>query len=96
MGNPRSSAGAAPSGGRLFSFQTSKMNAIVADALHKRVAEELWQPDPVSRDRALLGYTKKVLDHLVMLEEEVQDLHHRNAQLSRRLRGLQNRVRKSG
>lgn len=96
MGKARSSEGAAPSGGRLFSFQTSKMNAVVADALHKRVVEEMWQPDPLARDRSLLSYIGKVQKHLVLLEEEVQDLHHRNAQLSRRLRGLQNRVRTSG
>lgn len=70
------------------------MNASVASHLHDRVVERLSQyhDSPLSRDQVLADYVKKVLDHLVLLEEEVQDLHHRNAQLSRRLRGLQNRV----
>lgn len=96
MGSPRKSDGAAPSGGRLFLSARTSVNERVAEALHRRVFDELGacQGSEKSFTRAsiLADYTKKVLDHLVMLEEEVQDLHRRNHQLSRRLRALQNRV----
>lgn len=98
MGSSRKSEeGGARSGGRLFSHQSKSMNERVAEALHRKVMDEIHDPyevmgKPTRRLDALASYTKKVLDHLVMLEEEVQDLHRRNHQLSRRLRALQNRV----
>lgn len=70
------------------------MNERVAEALHKGIYTKIeggWI-DHVSMGLTLANYTKKVLDHLVMLEEEVQDLHRRNHQLSRKLRALQGRV----
>jgi len=72
------------------------MNERVAEALHTKVIEDL-RPNDLWIDRppqwkTLADYTKKVLDHLVLLEEEVNDLHRRNHQLSRRLRAFQNRV----
>lgn len=70
------------------------MNESVAAHLHSRVVDRLndYHDQPLSRDQVLADYIKKVMGHLVILEEVVQELHHRNAQLSRRLRGLQNRV----
>lgn len=94
MGSPRKSDGAAPSGGRLFLSARTSVNERVAEALHEKVHEQIRAGWTGRIDMGLLlaSYTKKVLDHLVMLEEEVQDLHRRNHQLSRRLRALQNRV----
>lgn len=87
---------AAPSGGRLLVGHSVAVNKRIADALTEKVADELsgvcHQEASYIRDFKLLDYTKKVLDHLVLVEEELQDLHRRTHQLSRRLRALQNKV----
>lgn len=66
------------------------MNANVATNLHAMVVQRLSQyhESPLSRDQVLVEYVKKVLDHLVLLEEEIQELYARNDRLSKRISSL--------